>query len=87
MEALKGKQTTSAQHHQIEAQKDGTILLRYARPVPLKDRCLVCHNQRNRYDPDYYERRGVAPRTDWEVGETRGVLEIQRPMMIAKPVG
>ncbi len=47
---------------------NGVPVLRYAKADVLKPSCLVCHNGL----------RG-SPRTDWKVGDVRGVLEISVP--------
>jgi serine/threonine protein kinase len=49
---------------------DERFVLRYAKPVLMKASCLTCHN-----DPTT-----GSPRTDWKVGDVRGVLEIIRPL-------
>jgi len=43
--------------------------LRYATAVPMKAGCVVCHNTH----PE-------SPKTDWKVGDVRGVQEIIRPL-------
>lgn len=48
---------------------DGEAVLRYATARVMTPSCLECHNQH----PD-------TPRSDWRVGELRGVLEIVRPL-------
>jgi serine/threonine protein kinase len=47
----------------------GRPVLRYATARRMKASCVQCHNSH----PD-------SPRTDWKVGEVRGVLEIIRPL-------
>jgi serine/threonine protein kinase len=47
----------------------GRSSLRYATARRMRDTCVNCHNAH----PD-------SPRTDWEVGDVRGVLEIIRPL-------
>lgn len=44
--------------------------LRYATPRLMQPSCLSCHN-----DPST-----GSPRTDWKVGDVRGVLDIVRPL-------
>lgn len=43
--------------------------LRFARGDPMRPECVSCHNNR----PD-------SPKTDWQVGELRGVLAISLPL-------
>jgi hypothetical protein len=53
-----------------EFQEDGgRTVLRYATARRMKEACVACHNSH----PD-------SPRTDWQVGDVRGVLEIIRPL-------
>jgi predicted Ser/Thr protein kinase len=47
----------------------GRTVLRYATARRMKEACVACHNSH----PD-------SPRTDWQVGDVRGVLEIIRPL-------
>jgi predicted Ser/Thr protein kinase len=47
----------------------GRTVLRYATARRMKEACVSCHNSH----PD-------SPRTDWQVGDVRGVLEIIRPL-------
>lgn len=48
---------------------NGEQVLRYARADVLKESCIGCHNS--------YQ---GTPKSDWKVGEVRGVLEVIRPM-------
>jgi adenylate cyclase len=48
---------------------DRRRVLRYATPQIMKQSCVNCHNSH----PD-------SPKTDWKVGDVRGVLEIVRPL-------
>ncbi len=48
---------------------DGRPSLRFASPRRMKASCIGCHNSH----PD-------SPKTDWKVGDVRGVLEIIRPL-------
>ena len=48
---------------------DGVPVLRYARGDVLKENCIACHNS-------YIG----TPKTDWKVGDVRGVLEVIRPI-------
>ena len=48
---------------------DGKPALRYATARVMKETCLKCHNTH----PE-------SPRTNWQVGEVRGVMEIIRPL-------
>jgi PAS domain S-box-containing protein len=47
----------------------GRPVLRYATADVMRSQCIDCHNRH----PD-------SPKTDWEVGDVRGVLEIIRPL-------
>lgn len=47
----------------------GRPSLRYATPVQLKSGCVACHNTH----PE-------SPKTDWKVGEVRGIQEIIQPL-------
>jgi predicted Ser/Thr protein kinase len=47
----------------------GRTVLRYATARRMKEACVACHNSH----PD-------SPRTNWQVGDVRGVLEIIRPL-------
>jgi hypothetical protein len=49
---------------------DDRFVLRYATPVLMKPSCVACHN-----DPST-----GSPKTDWQVGDVRGVREIIRPL-------
>jgi hypothetical protein len=48
---------------------DGIPVLRYAVADRMKPACVNCHNS-----------HPASPRTDWKVGDVRGVLEIIRPL-------
>ena len=47
----------------------GFSTLRYAEPDIMKASCIGCHNSH----PD-------SPKSDWKVGEVRGILEINQPL-------
>jgi hypothetical protein len=47
----------------------GRPVLRYATARRMQETCVSCHN----HHPD-------SPRTDWQVGDVRGVLEVIRPL-------
>jgi signal transduction histidine kinase/DNA-binding response OmpR family regulator len=49
--------------------QDGRPYLRYATADLMRSACVDCHNTH----PD-------TPKSDWKVGETRGVLEIRQPL-------
>ena len=51
------------------AEMDGIPVLRYAVADIMKPACVKCHNT-----------HPSSPRTDWKVGDVRGVLEIIRPL-------
>jgi serine/threonine protein kinase len=48
---------------------DGRPVLRYVSAWVMKESCLPCHNNRE-----------VSQKTDWQVGDVRGALEIIRPL-------
>ncbi len=48
---------------------DGRYSLRYAKAVTLEENCVGCHNSH----PD-------SPKTDWELGDVRGIQEVIIPM-------
>jgi hypothetical protein len=56
--------------YSFEAYKGRTVL-RYATARRFRQSCLGCHN--NSTDPN-------TPKTDWKVGDVRGVVEIIRPL-------
>jgi serine/threonine protein kinase len=58
----------------IEKTRAGGRVLRFATPLVMEERCLKCHNDRTLYELDRYRK------TDWEVGDVRGVLEIVCPL-------
>jgi hypothetical protein len=51
---------------------NGLRALRYATPLIMVQRCLGCHNDKQKYP-------GLV-KTDWKVGDVRGVLEIITPL-------
>jgi serine/threonine protein kinase len=51
---------------------NGLRVLRYATPLVMNARCLSCHNDKASYP-------GLG-KTDWKVGDVRGVLEIICPL-------
>jgi signal transduction histidine kinase/CheY-like chemotaxis protein len=48
---------------------EGRPSLRYAAADPMRAACVACHNS-----------HAASPKTDWKVGDVRGVLEIIRPL-------
>ena len=48
---------------------DGQPVLRYAAPVRMGDSCVACHNSTPQ-----------SPKTDWKVGDVRGVQSVQVPL-------
>jgi signal transduction histidine kinase/CheY-like chemotaxis protein len=48
---------------------DGQLVVRYATADLMRPSCVACHNSH----PD-------SPKTDWQVGDVRGVLEVIRPV-------
>lgn len=57
--------------HRIE-QHDGQEVLRYAIADRMRKSCVECHNT-----------HVDSPRTDWKVGDVRGVLEVTTPIHFA----
>jgi PAS domain S-box-containing protein len=55
--------------HRVET-VDGIAVLRYAIADRLQASCIECHN-----------RYPGSPRTDWKVGDVRGVIEFSRPIV------
>ncbi|MCX7228981.1 MAG: ATP-binding protein [Burkholderiales bacterium] len=55
--------------HRVET-VDGVPVLRYAVADRLQASCVECHN-----------RYPGSPRTDWKVGDVRGVIELSRPIV------
>ena len=53
----------------IENDQTGTPILRYAIADKLKQSCVACHNS-----------YPGTPKTDWKVGDVRGVFTISRPI-------
>jgi predicted Ser/Thr protein kinase len=62
------RQRPDEPYYQFE-QDGARTVLRYATARRMKEACVACHNSH----PD-------SPRTDWQVGDVRGVLEIIRPL-------
>lgn len=52
----------------VEEDEDRSFL-RYAIPVRMKESCIECHNS-----------HPLSPRTDWEIGDVRGVQSVRLPM-------
>lgn len=50
-------------------EEDGQEVLRYAKADIMKPGCIDCHNK-----------HPLSPKTDWKVGDLRGVLEIKFPV-------
>jgi predicted Ser/Thr protein kinase len=62
------RQNPAEPYYQFE-EAGGQTVLRYATARRMKQACVQCHNTH----PD-------SPRSDWQVGDVRGVLEIFRPL-------
>jgi serine/threonine protein kinase len=58
----------------IEKTRAGARVLRYATPLVMEERCLKCHDDPKLYELDEYRK------TDWKVGDVRGVLEVVCPL-------
>ena len=56
-------------YYRFEGEDDGRPLLRYATADLMREACVDCHNTH----PE-------TPKSDWKVGEARGVLEIRHPL-------
>jgi serine/threonine protein kinase len=68
-EALKQLRASPGQPFYRFEQHQGRPTLRYATARRMKESCVKCHNSH----PE-------SPRTDWQVGDVRGVLEIIHPL-------
>jgi adenylate cyclase len=62
------RQNPTEPYYQFE-EAGGQTVLRYATARRMKEACVQCHNSH----PD-------SPRSDWRVGDVRGVLEVFRPL-------
>jgi PAS domain S-box-containing protein len=69
-EALQALRNDPSQPFYRFEEVEGRSALRYAVADRMEAACLVCHN-----DP-----RTQSPKTDWKVGDVRGILEIVRPL-------
>ena len=49
--------------------KDGIVTFRYAEPVKMEASCIACHNYLT-----------SSPKKDWQVGDVRGVIEVNQPL-------
>jgi serine/threonine protein kinase len=58
----------------IEKTRAGARVLRYATPLIMEARCLKCHDDPKLYELDEFRK------TDWKVGDVRGVLEVVCPL-------
>ena len=58
----------------IEKTRAGARVLRYATPLIMEERCLKCHGDPKLYELDEFRK------TDWKVGDVRGVLEVVCPL-------
>jgi serine/threonine protein kinase len=58
----------------IEKTRAGARVLRHATPSLMEERCLKCHNDSKLYEADSFRK------TDWKVGDVRGVMEIVCPL-------
>ena len=69
MDALKAfREQTSSRYYRFE-QYNGSLALRFALPALLKPTCVGCHNTHPQ-----------SPKTDWKVGDVRGVQEVIVPL-------
>jgi hypothetical protein len=60
--------------NRIEKTRHGSRVLRYATALVMGERCIKCHNDRTQYELDGFRK------SDWQVGDVRGVLEIVCPL-------
>ena len=58
----------------IEKTRAGARVLRYATPLIMEERCLRCDGDPKLYELDEFRK------TDWKVGDVRGVLEVVCPL-------
>ncbi|MEY3869645.1 MAG: hypothetical protein RLZZ338_3536 [Cyanobacteriota bacterium] len=62
------KENPQGQFYRKET-REGTTTFRYTEADLMKPSCISCHNTH----PD-------SPKTDWKVGDVRGILEIRQPL-------
>ncbi len=67
--ALTNLQKTPTEPYYSYEQINGVNYLRYAKAVIMKETCVTCHNSHPQ-----------SPKTDWEVGQVRGVREVNVPL-------
>lgn len=68
-EALRQLRSNPDRPYYRFSERDGRPVLQYATADRMRHSCVACHNSH----PD-------SPKTDWKVGDVRGVLEIVRPL-------
>lgn len=68
-EALAALKSNPAQAFYRMEQSQGQAVIRYAVADRMRAQCIGCHNS-----------HAASPKTDWKVGDVRGVLEITRPI-------
>lgn len=56
-------------YYQFVDDYKGQLMLRYAVADPMRPNCVHCHNTHS-----------DSPKTDWQIGDVRGVLEVQYPL-------
>jgi PAS domain S-box-containing protein len=71
---IQARQNPEQDYWQIEEREEGRVL-RYAKPDVLQTACVACHNT-------YVG----TPKTDWKVGDVRGVFELSRPLIDTETV-
>lgn len=49
--------------------RDGRLMLRYASADRMREACVGCHNS-----------HPASPKRDWQVGDVRGILEVELPL-------
>lgn len=57
-------------------EQNGFNVLHYASPIIMKEGCVACHNSH----PD-------SPRTDWKVGDVRGIQVVELPLTGGRGLG
>lgn len=67
--ALRYLQQNPSSYFYQKSKEQGHLLFRYAEAIQMESSCVKCHNT-----------WPGSPKTDWEVGDVRGVLEITQPI-------
>jgi signal transduction histidine kinase len=75
-DALKALRSGGQERYTQMASIDGRDVLRYAVPITMKESCVACHNSHEE-----------SPKTDWIVGDIRGVQSVALYLPGLDPVG